>query len=182
LTNVLDPRLEIGIGLAMFALGSWWMGDLNQYAGYWDIFWPRTLQGFALGFLFVPLTTTALAEISRSAMGNATGIYTLVRQLGGSLGIALLLLIEERREDFAQQMLAANVTLSNPAVSNLLSSSHDTAQAVAKLSGMVVQNSTVIAYDYVFRLCGIIFALSIPMVFLLTKPKAAAGAEPALVE
>jgi DHA2 family multidrug resistance protein len=115
-------------------------------------------------------------------MGNATGIYTLVRQLGGSLGIALLLLIEERREDFAQQMLAANVTLSNPAVSNLLSSSHDTAQAVAKLSGMVVQNSTVIAYDYVFRLCGIIFALSIPMVFLLTKPKAAAGAEPALVE
>jgi DHA2 family multidrug resistance protein len=183
LTSLLDPRVEIAIGLGMFAVGSWWMGDLNQYAGFWDIFGPRTLQGFALGFLFVPLTTSALAEISRSAMSNATGLYTLVRQLGGSLGIALLLIIEERREDFAQQMLAANVTLSNPAVSNMLATTHDTARAVAKLSGMVVQNSTVIAYDYVFRFCAIIFVLSIPTVLLLAKPKsAAAGAEAAIVE
>jgi DHA2 family multidrug resistance protein len=183
LTSVLDPRLEISIGLAMFAVGSWWMGDLNQYAGFWDIFWPRTLQGFALGFLFVPLTTSALAEISRSAMSNATGLYTLVRQLGGSLGIALLLLIEERREDFAQQTLAASVTLSNPAVSNMLATTHDMARAVTKLSGIVVENSTVIAYDYVFRFCAIVFVLSIPTVFLLAKPKPAGDApEVALAE
>ncbi|MBC5803935.1 MAG: hypothetical protein GIX03_13265 [Candidatus Eremiobacteraeota bacterium] len=81
---MLDPRVEITIGLAFFALGAWLMGGLNQYAGYWDIFWPRTCQGFALGFLFVPLTTTALSGIARGAMANATGIYTLVRQLGGS--------------------------------------------------------------------------------------------------
>jgi DHA2 family multidrug resistance protein len=171
LTSVLDPRVEIAIGLAMFAAGSWWMGDLNQYAGFWDIYWPRILQGFALGFLFVPLTTSALAEISRSAMSNATGLYTLVRQLGGSLGIAILELIEERREDFAQQMLSANVTLSNPAVSTMLNGAHDRAQAVSKLSGMVVQNSTVIAYDYVFRFCAIVFMISIPTVLLLAKPK-----------
>jgi DHA2 family multidrug resistance protein len=183
LTNVLDPRVEISIGLGMFAVGSWWMGDLNQYAGFWDIFWPRTLQGFALGFLFVPLTTSALAEISRSAMSNATGLYTLVRQLGGSLGIAILLLIEQRREDFAQQMLAANVTLSNPAVSNMLNGSHDRTQAVASLAGAVVQNSTVIAYDYVFRFCAIVFALSIPTVLLLAKPKPnPVAAEAALIE
>jgi DHA2 family multidrug resistance protein len=184
LTNILDPRVEIGIGLAMFAVGSWMMGDLNQYAGFWDIYWPRVLQGFALGFLFVPLTTSALAEISRSAMSNATGLYTLVRQLGGSLGIALLELIEERREDFAQQTLAANVTLSNPAVSNMLHGAHDRAQAVSNLAGMVVQNSTVIAYDYVFRFCAIVFALSIPTVLLLAKPKpkTAADAPVAVVE
>jgi DHA2 family multidrug resistance protein len=179
LTSVLDPRVEIAIGLAMFAVGSWWMGDLNQYAGFWDIYWPRILQGFALGFLFVPLTTSALAEISRSAMSNATGLYTLVRQLGGSLGIALLELIEERREDFAQQMLSANVTLSNPAVSNMLHGAHDRAQAVSSLSGMVVQNSTVIAYDYVFRFCAIVFIVSIPTVLLLAKPKPKEAAAPA---
>jgi DHA2 family multidrug resistance protein len=176
LTSVLDPRVEIGIGLGMFALGSWWMGDLNQYAGFWDIFWPRILQGFALGFLFVPLTTSALAEISRAKMANATGLYTLVRQLGGSLGIAVLELVQIRREDFAQQTLAASVSLSNPMVSNMLVTARDQATAVANLAQTVVVNSTVISYDYLFRLCGIVFALSIPTVLLLAKPKKVPGA------
>ncbi len=68
-------------------------------------------------------------------------------------------------------MLSANVTLSNPAVSTMLNGAHDRAQAVSKLSGMVVQNSTVIAYDYVFRFCAIVFMISIPTVLLLAKPK-----------
>jgi len=177
LTSVLDPRLEIGIGLAMFAVGSWWMGGLTQYAGFWDIFGPRTLQGFALGFLFVPLTTVALSEISRAAMGNATGLYTLVRQLGGSLGIAILEIMQERREDFAQQIFASDVTLGNHNVNNMLQNAASHSQALAQLSNIVVQNATVVSYDYIFRLCGIVFLISIPTVMLLKPPKKAA-AEP----
>ena len=160
LTTVLDPRVEIGIGLAMFAAGSWWMGGLNQYAGFWDIFGPRTLQGFALGFLFVPLTTVSLSGIPRAAMANATGLYTLVRQLGGSLGIALLELIQTRREDFAQSAYAANVTLSNGPVSLMLANAQSRAQAMAQLAAMVESNATVVSYDYVFRFCAIVFFLS----------------------
>jgi DHA2 family multidrug resistance protein len=182
LTSYLDPRLEIGIGLALFAVGSWWMGDLNQYAGYWDIYWPRVLQGFALGFLFVPLTTSALAEISRAEMSNATGLYTLVRQLGGSLGIAVLELIQIRREDFAQQMLAANVTLSNPMVSGMLQGAENKMAAVGSLASTVNINATVISYDYVFRLCAVIFLCSIPTVLLLAKPKPATGTAPVVAE
>jgi DHA2 family multidrug resistance protein len=184
LTNVLDARLEIAIGLAMFAAGSWWMGDLTQYAGFWDIFGPRTLQGFALGFLFVPLTTAALSGISRSAMSNATGIYTLVRQLGGSLGIALLEVIEERREDVAQSMLAANVNLANPMVSSMLQNASDRTQALSSIARLVGQDATTIAYDYIFRFCGIVFLISIPTVLLLAKTvrhKPSAGA-PAVLE
>ncbi|MBD5632995.1 MAG: DHA2 family efflux MFS transporter permease subunit [Candidatus Eremiobacteraeota bacterium] len=175
LTSLLDPRLEIGIGLAMFAAGSWWMGGLNQYAGFWDIFGPRTLQGFALGFLFVPLTTVALSGIPRAAMSNATGLYTLVRQLGGSLGIALLELIQTRREDLAQSAYAANVTLSNGPVAIMLSGARDRAQALAQLAGMVDQNATVISYDYVFRFCAIVFLISIPTLLLIANPKATAA-------
>jgi DHA2 family multidrug resistance protein len=182
LTSVIDARLEIAIGLAMFAVGSWWMGDLNQYAGFWDIFGPRTLQGFALGFLFVPLTTATLAGISNAAMGNATGLYTLVRQLGGSIGIAILELIETRREDVAQQVLAANVTLGSGPVSNMLAGAQNHAQALAALAGMVDQNATVVAYDYVFRFCAIVFALSVPTVLLLNKARPRAGAAPAPLE
>ncbi len=177
LTRTLDARVEIAIGLAMFAGGSWWMGGLNQYAGFWDICGPRTLQGFALGFLFVPLTTASLAGISNAAMSNATGIYTLVRQLGGSLGIAILELVQTRREDFAQTIFAANVTLANPAVGTMLAGAKNHAQALAALAGMVNLNATVVSYDYVFRLCAIVFVLSIPTVFLLQKPKAAKAGE-----
>ena len=173
----MDPRLEIAIGLGMFAVGSWMLGDLNQYAGYWDIFWPRVLQGLALGFLFVPLTTSALSEISRAAMSNATGLYTLVRQLGGSLGIALLELIETRREDTAQAAFSANVTLSNPMVSQMMHSAKSQMQAVASLAAMVDVNSTVVAYDYLFRFCAIVFVVSIPTVMLLKKPKPSTAAE-----
>jgi DHA2 family multidrug resistance protein len=184
LTNVLDARLEIAIGLAMFAAGSWWMGDLTQYAGFWDIFGPRTLQGFALGFLFVPLTTAALSGISRSAMSNATGIYTLVRQLGGSLGIALLEVIEERREDVAQSMLAANVNLANPMVSSMLQNASDRTQALSSIARLVGQDATTIAYDYIFRFCGIVFLISIPTVLLLAKTvrHTPSGDAPAVLE
>ncbi len=176
LTNVLDARLEISIGLALFALGSWMMGGFNQYAGYSEIFWPRVLQGFALGFLFVPLTTTALAEISRSAMSNATGVYTLMRQLGGSLGIAILELLQTRREDVAQALFAGSVTLANGPVANMLHGAQSRAQGLAALSGIVDVNATMVSYAYVFRVCAIVFACSIPMVFLLAKPKQAGPA------
>jgi MFS transporter, DHA2 family, multidrug resistance protein len=168
LVNLIDARVSIAFGLGLFALGSWLMGGLNQTAGFWDIFWPRSIQGFALGFLFVPLTTATLAGIPRAAMASATGLYTLVRQLGGSLGIAILELIETRRQDFAQQSLAANVTLANPNVASLLHGAHSQTQALAQLSGMVNQNATVLAYDYVFRLCAIVFVLAIPSVLLLS--------------
>ncbi len=176
LTKVLDARIEIAIGLALFAAGSWWMGGLNQYAGFWDIFGPRTLQGFALGFLFVPLTTASLAGISNAAMANATGLYTLVRQLGGSLGIAVLELLQVRREDFAQAIFSGNVTLANPAVGAMMQGAKNQAQALGAIAGMVQLNATVVSYDYIFRLCAIVFFISIPSVLLLRKARPTPGA------
>ncbi len=183
LTSVLDARVEISIGLALFAVGAWSMGGLNQYAGFWDIFWPRTIQGFALGFLFVPLTTAALSGIPRSAMSNATGLYTLVRQLGGSLGIALLELIETRREDYAQSIFAANITLSRSPIAQMLHGAQNQTQQISALAAMVVQDATVVGYDYVFRFCALVFVLSIPTVLLLHKSRAGTAREAAaLVE
>ena len=127
------------------------MGGINQSSGYWDVFWPRALQGFALGFLFVPLSTATLGEIAREKMANATGIYTLVRQLGGSLGIAILQFLQMRYPDNAYAALASGVTPANPSVSRYLRDLHGTA---AQLYQMVMLNATVISYDMVLRLCG----------------------------
>ena len=167
MTDRVDARISIAAGLLVFGISAWWMGSLNQYAGYWDVFWPRAVQGFSMGFIFVPLTTAALAEIPRAAMANATGIYTLVRQLGGSLGIALLQLMETRREASAQAALSASINLSNPAVAQALAQNPNHAQVLGGIYGLVQQNATVVAYDYIFRLSAIIFFLTIPSVFLL---------------
>jgi DHA2 family multidrug resistance protein len=158
-----DARIVLAAGLAIFAAGAWWMGSLDQYAGYWDVFWPRALQGFALGFLFVPLSIATLSDVSNANMAGASGIYNLVRQLGGSLGIAVLIFLQTRFEDAAQAGLASSVTLANQNVMNALHHGVRTTQLYA----MVVTNATVISYDMVLRLCGIVFALSIPLVLLL---------------
>ena len=174
-----DGRAMIAFGLLIFALSAWWMGAINQDANYWTVFWPRAVQGFALGFLFVPLSTATLGEITRERMANATGIYTLVRQLGGSLGIAILQFMQTRYQDTAYVALAAGVTSSNPADSHFLNDLHGNA---AQLYDMVMLNATVISYDMVLRLCAIIFVLSIPLVLLLNwrrtppDPNAAAAA------
>ncbi|MBC5810004.1 MAG: DHA2 family efflux MFS transporter permease subunit [Candidatus Eremiobacteraeota bacterium] len=170
LTSLVSPRYPIAFGLALFAISTWFMGDLNQFAGYWNIFWLRAFQGFALGFIFVPMTTAALAGIPNSQMSNATGLYTLLRQLGGSLGIAILELLILRRQDYDQQLLAANVTLANPNVSQFLRGAHDRAAAIAQLAQQVDVNALALAYDYAFRVCAILFVLSIPTVFLLKNP------------
>ncbi|MFN2461572.1 MAG: DHA2 family efflux MFS transporter permease subunit [Candidatus Velthaea sp.] len=174
----LDARASIAVGLCIFALGAWMMGGLNADAGLGDIFWPRALQGFALGFLFVPLTTATLADVPRSRMSNATGVYTLLRQLGGSLGIAILQLVETRKEDGAYAALASGVTASNPSVAALLHGARDTTPQLQMLAGMVREAATVVAYDDVFRLCAVIFVLAVPSVLLLSARKAAGEAPP----
>jgi DHA2 family multidrug resistance protein len=167
----IGARSTIAIGLLIFAWGSWWMGSLNQYVGYWDVFWPRAVQGFALGFVFVPLSTSTLSEIDRGDLAGASGIYTLIRQLGGGIGIAILQLILLRRQDTAQSILSSSITYANPAVAQMLANATNHAQALAQLGAMVESNATVLAYNYIFRLSAIIFLLSIPTVLLLRPSK-----------
>ena len=182
LAKWVDARTSIAFGLVVFAVGCWLVGGLNQQADLGDTLWPRAIQGFALGFMFVPLTTATLSGIARAKMANATGIYTLVRQLGGSLGIAILQLVETRRQDSAYASLASGVTMANQNVANAL---HGVANQTATLNGIfgqVMLNAETVAYNDVFRLCAVVFIVSLPTVLLLRSGKAEAAAPAAVVE
>jgi MFS transporter, DHA2 family, multidrug resistance protein len=167
LGKILDPRASIAFGLFTFAIGCWMVGGLNQFSSFEDTLLPRAIQGFALGFMFVPLTTATLGEISRAKMANATGVYTLVRQLGGSLGIAILQLVETRRQDSAYATLASGVTMANQNVANMLHGVANQATMLTGIYGQVMLNAETVAYNDVFRLCAVIFIISIPTVLLL---------------
>ncbi len=176
-----DARISILLGLILFAVGCWTMGGLNGQADFLDTMGPRITQGLALGFLFVPLTTLTLSGVSREKMSGATGVYTLIRQLGGSLGIAILQFYETRREDSAYAELATGMTRANATLANLLHGAASQAQMLSNTYNLVVANARAVAYNDVFRLCALIFICSLPSLLLLGKPPSTKAAEPATI-
>jgi DHA2 family multidrug resistance protein len=176
-----DARISILLGLVLFAVGCWAMGGLNAQAAFDDTLFPRITQGLALGFLFVPLTTLTLSSISREKMSGATGVYTLIRQLGGSLGIAILQVYETRREDSAYAVLAGGITSANQTMANLMHGAASQAQMLDNVWNLVTANAQAVAYNDVFRLCAVVFVISLPTVLLLGKPPStkAKGTPPA---
>src|SRR5579872_2078401 len=160
LVNKMDGRWLVGFGMTLFAVSTWMLGALTQNAGYWDFFWPRAIQGFGLGFLFVPLTTVMLAAVPKPELAGATGVSALIRQLGGSFGIAILTTLLARRIAFAWHDLAAGVT-----------QTHGT--PIGTLTALVAQSSQVIGYDYLFRLTAIIFICTVPLCIFLRDSRSA---------
>ena len=107
LTNRYDPRKLIFVGIVV---GGWTMfslSHLNLNAGYWDIFWPQIIQGGAMAFLFIPLMAASMSGIAKEKMGNATSIYNLMRNIGGSFGIATMTTFLARRSQVHQNQLIA---------------------------------------------------------------------------
>jgi DHA2 family multidrug resistance protein len=144
--------------MLVFAWSTWLLGGLTVQAGYWDVFWPRLIQGFGLGFLFVPLTTVSLSDVPIHELAGATGVFTLLRQLGGSFGIAILTTMLTHQSAVAWNVLASGVTNAH-------------GYSVGTLTQLVAQQSAMIAYDYLFRVCAIVFVLATPLVFFITTPK-----------
>src|SRR5205814_10562221 len=109
-----DPRKL----LACVLLGASWtlyaLSNLNLNAGYWDVFWPQFVQGASLALLFVPLTTATMDPIPKEEMGNATSMFNLMRNLGGSVGIASGTTFLFRRQQLHTHLLGAQVTPFNP--------------------------------------------------------------------
>jgi MFS transporter, DHA2 family, multidrug resistance protein len=89
LTARIDNRWLIVTGFIMFAISSLWFGEVTLAVGEWSFLWAIILSGFGSGSVFVPLSTTAVAGMPNEEIGNATGLYNLLRNIGGSIGIAL---------------------------------------------------------------------------------------------
>jgi DHA2 family multidrug resistance protein len=159
LLNRIDARASIAFGFLVFGFSTWMLGGLTTDAGFWDVFWPRLIQGFGLGFLFVPLSTVSLGDIPNAEMAGATGVYTLVRQIGGSFGIAILTTLLVHQTAVAWNVLASGVTQTH-------------GYSVGALTSMVAQQASMIAYNYLFRVTAIVFAVAAPLVlFIKVKPR-----------
>ncbi|MGE5109257.1 MAG: DHA2 family efflux MFS transporter permease subunit, partial [Acidobacteriaceae bacterium] len=113
LTSKIDPRKILACGFILGALTMFDLSHLNVYAGYWDIFWPQIIQGVAMSCMFIPLMALSMARIPKEKMGNATSIFNLMRNIGGSFGIAVMTTFLTRRNQFHYARLGESLTAGN---------------------------------------------------------------------
>lgn len=114
LINRIDPRWILGTGAAVGALAMSMMATLTLEADFWRVMWPRFVQGLGIGFMFVPLSTVTLAAVARRELGHASSLYNVMRNLGGSIGIAIMSTFLERGAQVHQARLVTHVSAYDP--------------------------------------------------------------------
>ncbi len=184
LTNRLDPRKLLLIGILTGGFTMFQLSHLNLNAGYWDIFWPQIIQGAAMAFLFVPLMTTSMSGIRREQMGNATSIYNLMRNIGGSFGIAMMTTFLARRNQVHQSQLVSHVTPMDIRTQTMLRGLQSWFHLHAPLSAydaahkswgaiylMVQQQAAMLSFVEAFWVMGIIFWMMAPLLLLLRNAR-----------
>ena len=183
MTGKFDPRKLLSVGLVVGGGTLIFLGTLNLSAGYWDIFWPQLIQGAGMALLFVPLTTVTMDSIPRERMGNATSLFNLMRNIGGSVGIATTGTLLSRHTQATTNMLGANVNIYSPAAqatfarvrAGFIASGSDpttaTNRAMAAMFGMVQRQASMVSFVSIFQLLGFLFIALLPLLFLMKRPK-----------
>jgi DHA2 family multidrug resistance protein len=110
LTAKMDNRWLIAFGFSLFGTASLWFGQLNLSIGQWTFLWAILISGFGSGCVFVPLSTTTMAFLKNEEIGNASGLYNLLRNIGGSIGISVVNTIVARHEQVHRNELAASLS------------------------------------------------------------------------
>jgi DHA2 family multidrug resistance protein len=182
-----DPRKVLAVGLVGASYTLYSLSRLNLNAGYWDIFWPQFIQGASLAMLFVPLTTATMDPIPREEMGNATSMFNLMRNIGGSMGIASATTFLYRRQQVHTHLLAVDVNPYNPQTQVFLkgvqsamilhgSDPHTAvSQSYGAIWGMVERQASMLAFVDTFRAMAVVFLLMLPLLFIMKRPKYSRG-------
>ncbi|MCX7062294.1 MAG: DHA2 family efflux MFS transporter permease subunit [Gammaproteobacteria bacterium] len=178
LSRRMDPRLVIAIGLALLAIGAFVNGHLTAEWGYGEFLLPQILRGCGLIFAFIPMTNLALGTLPLSEVNNASGLYTLTRNLGGAVGLALVATMINERTWLHWQTLAESTRASREPVRAMLLGPHQ-AGTVAEdplltIARLAQQQATAMSYADIYLLLSAAVVFALLFVPLLAKPRAAA--------
>ena len=177
-----DPRKVLAVGLCGASWTLYALSRLNLQAGYWDIFWPQFIQGAALALLFVPLTTATMDPIPKEEMGNATSMFNLMRNLGGSIGIASATTYLFRRQQLHTSLLGEHVHAMSPSTYALSKSlqgammAHGSDPATAAqqangaIWGIVLRQASMQSFVDTFLALAVVFLLVLPLLFVMRRP------------
>lgn len=187
LISFLDGRKMMMFGLSLFALSNLLLGRLNLEIAMDNFVIANVIQGFGMGFIFVPVATLAMGTLKKEQMGNATSLFNLVRNVGGSIGISVSTTYLVRSAQRHQNFLAAHLTPYDLAYQQRLTqlqaaftkvSGAPQARAMAHgaLYGMLVQQANVLAFVDTYRWMAVAVLLCIPGALLMKKVVGRGGA------
>lgn len=174
-----DARILIGAGLFISGAATLWMSHINLEVAPSDLLWPRVVQSMGVGLMFVPLSTIAFSYLPPQESGNASALFSLVRNEGSSIGVAIVSTLLARGMQTHRTHLVAHVDAFDPAVAARIESAgaalgtadpHAASLAGhALVNGIVERQSAMLTYLDQFRTFGLILIALIPLVFLLKK-------------
>ncbi|HEV2135350.1 MAG TPA: DHA2 family efflux MFS transporter permease subunit [Terracidiphilus sp.] len=183
-----DERILMVIGIVIRASSLFMLGNLNLNMSMGSVIWPNIVNGFANGFLFVPLTTMTMKTLPNELMGAGTGLYNLIRNLGASVGISMVTTLLIRGEQAHQNYLVAHLNGSDPAYRSTLGqiagylalhNGPGTAQhqALGFIYQSLRQQATLASYIDDFRLLGFLSLFCLPFLFFFRNVKTKRSAE-----
>jgi len=165
-------------GMLLFFVFCWMLSNSTLSSGTGDFFWPLVIRGFGMSLLFVPLTTLAIQDLKGPEIGQGSGLNNMMRQLGGSFGIAALTTLIHVRQGFHRNNLLSHINNYNTAfverfnvlIKNFMGkgfSSLDAEHMAAKaIEGTVVKQTLLLTYDDAYWIAGLIMLFSIPLLYL----------------
>ena len=181
-SKIPDLRWLALFGAFLLCASMWMHSRFTTLSGRGDMLWPIALRGFATGCMFIPLATSAMAGLTGRALAQGTAIFNLTRQLGGSIGIAVLANLLTRQAAIHRAALVEHIVVGDPIAQARLSMiSHGLVakgvnafvanrQALAILSATVQRQATMLAFRDIFLIVGMLMLVSTPLILLLRKP------------
>ena len=175
-----DLRLTLLAGFLFTAFALWQMTGYSLDLSESDIVWPGVIQGFGTGLVFVPLSAATFATLSPEMRAQGTAIYSLVRNIGSSIGISLVQTLLTRNTVIAHASLVERVTTGSPAWHNsAVAAAYGvrTPAGAALLDGAVTQQAAMIAYIDDFWFMLFLTVLVMPLLLLIRPPRRGAIVE-----
>ena len=175
-------RWLLACGFTLLAVSSFMLSDINLQVSQARVIWPSIVNGIAISFIFVPLTTATMSQLGQRQLGNATGLFNLMRNLGGSIGIAFVTTMLARGAQVHQALMVGHLTPLDSAFTRRLAAAkhildRHTDVATAKIQAYSVIYSTLDHQAHLwafvdnFRLFGLLALGGIPLIFLFKHVK-----------
>jgi len=184
LSERLDPRIVLMTGFVFFALGTWEMTYVTRDWDFWELLWPQVFRGIGLMFAIVPVTNTALGTLPPERVKNASGLFNLMRNLGGAIGLAAINTVFNHRMDLHLARLHDSTNWANgQAVETLanmasrFSGSDAQIMALKQLMAFVRLQAAVMSYADVFLMMTVLFLGLAALGVLMRRPAKMAVSE-----
>ena len=187
LSRRMDMRVMLAGGLLAFGISVAWLGHMTNQSAFWELLAPQSLRGAALMFVMLPVNQLSLGTLPPSQLKNAAGLYNLMRNLGGAIGLAMINTVATARQAVHTVHLQEQVTWSRTAATGMIDTMTRAMQpglesqahlaALQRVALMVRREALTLTYNDVFLLMSLSFLLAIPLTLLLKKPKPIAPVE-----